>query len=277
MQRPAIKRQRLHDQITRYLAIQILRGKLRDGVPGFSSETELSDYLRVSRTALRESIKVLAAKGLLDVRPKVGIRVRPREEWNLMDPDLLAWQGEAGVDDLFIRNLCEVRLIVETAACELAAIRGSKQDFAQIRDAYRQAEAAAHDSMAYGEADINFHNAIFSACSNELLKQMSTSIGKALRSVQRLTRHLSPSVGLPLHKAVADAICRGDSRGARKAMRTLAVASAETLYGVLHPNRPQGWEHFGLDVAVGTRTPLTRKVKRMKKHSGPQNFRPLQD
>src|SRR5262245_24324022 len=97
IQRPLIKRQRLHDQITRYLALQILQGKLRDGLPGFSSETELSDHLKVSRTALRESIKVLAAKGLLEVRPKVGIRIRPRDEWNLMDPDLLAWQGEAGV------------------------------------------------------------------------------------------------------------------------------------------------------------------------------------
>ena len=170
MQRPSIKRQRLHDQITRYLAIQILQGKLRDGAPGFSSETELSAYLKVSRTALRESIKVLAAKGLMEVRPKIGIRIRPREEWNLMDPDLLAWRGEAGVvDDLFVRNLCEVRLIVETAACELAAIRGSEEDIAQIKEAYRRAESVAYDSLAYGEADIDFHNTIFSACDNELL------------------------------------------------------------------------------------------------------------
>jgi len=269
MQRPSIKRQRLHDQITRYLAIQILRGKLRDGIPGFSSETELSDYLQVSRTSLRESIKVLAAKGLVEVRPKLGIRLRPREEWNVMDPDLLDWQGEAGVDDLFGRNLCEVRLVVETAACELAALRGSEKDFAQIKNAYRQAESVAHDSLAYGEADIEFHNAIFSACNNELLKQMSTTIGKALRNVQRLTRHLSPSVGLPLHKAVADAVCRGDSRAARKAMRTLAVGSAETLYGVLHPNRPRGWEGLGLELAAESQVPITRTAKRTRKQPRP--------
>jgi GntR family galactonate operon transcriptional repressor len=264
LQRPSIKRQRLHDQITRYLAIEILSGKLRNGVAGFSSETELSAYLRVSRTALRESIKVLAAKGLLDVRPKVGIRIRPREEWNLLDPDLLAWQGEAGVDDLFIRNLCEVRLIVETAACELAAIRGSEQDFAQIKKAYLEAEAVAHDSVAYGEADMNFHNAIFTACHNELLKQMSNTIGKALRNVQRLTRHLSPSVGLPLHKAVADAICKADSRAARRAMRRLAVASAETLYGVLHPNQPRGWETLRFEIADRASARTTRTEKRAK-------------
>ena len=97
-----------------------------------------------------KSIKVLAAKGLVEVRPKLGIRLRPREEWNLMDPDLLDWQGEAGVDDLFVRNLCEVRLVVETAACELAALRGSEKDFAQIKNAYRQAESVAQAFDRYG-------------------------------------------------------------------------------------------------------------------------------
>jgi GntR family galactonate operon transcriptional repressor len=266
MQRPSIKRQRLHDQITRYLAIQILQGKLRDGEPGFSSETELSAYLKVSRTALRESIKVLAAKGLMEVRPKIGIRIRPREEWNLMDPDLLAWRGEAGVvDDLFVRNLCEVRLIVETAACELSAIRGSEEDFAQIKEAYQRAESVAYDSLAYGEADIDFHNTIFSACNNELLQQMSTTIGKALRSVQGITRHQQPSVGLPLHQAVADAICRRDGRGARDAMRALAVWSAQRVYGVLHPDQPKGWETLGLRVVGEEPAPIARTVKTARK------------
>jgi DNA-binding FadR family transcriptional regulator len=249
-QRPPIKRQRLHDQITQYLAVQILQGKLRDGLPGFSSETELSAHLKVSRTALRESIKVLAAKGLVEVRPKLGIRILPREQWNLIDPDLLAWRSEAGVvDDLFVRNLCEVRLIVETAACELAAIRGSEDDIARIKEAYRQSKSVAHDSSAYGEADIKFHNSIFSACKNELLQQMSATIGKALRSVQRVTKHMSPSVGLPLHKAVADAICGHDSQTARRAMRELALASAETLYGILHPDGRKGEGTFGLTIS----------------------------
>jgi DNA-binding FadR family transcriptional regulator len=235
-QRPPIKRERLHDQITRYLAVQILQGELPNGRPGYSSETELSDYLNVSRTALREAIKVLAAKGLIEVRPKTGVRILPREEWNLMDPDLLAWRGEAGaVDASFIRNLCEVRLIVETAACEFAAIRGSDEQLANMREKYRRAESVAHNSLKYGEADIEFHEAIFEACNNELLQQMTVTIGKGLRSIQGIDRHQQPSVGLPLHKAVLDAICRRDGRGARNAMEALAVWSAERVYGVLHP------------------------------------------
>jgi DNA-binding transcriptional regulator YhcF (GntR family) len=90
-----LKRERLHDQIVRFLAIEILRGNLRQGHPAVSSEVELCRRLKVSRTVLRESNKVLAANGLVDVRPKVGIRIRPREDWNLVDPDLLAWQHES--------------------------------------------------------------------------------------------------------------------------------------------------------------------------------------
>jgi DNA-binding FadR family transcriptional regulator len=261
MQRPPIKRQRLHDQITRYLAIQILQGKLRDGLAGFSSETELSAHLKVSRTALRESIKVLAAKGMVEVRPKLGIRILPREEWNLMDPDLLAWRGEAGVvDDLFIRNLCEVRLIVETAACELAAIRGSEEQLSNVKESFRQAEAVANDNVAYGEADIEFHHSVFSACNNELLEQMSVTIGKALRSVQGITRHEQPSAGLPLHQAVAEAVCRREGPAARDAMRTLAIWSAQNVYRVLHPDQPRGWESLGVGTTGERPAPRAKSV-----------------
>ncbi len=250
LRRPPIKRQRLHDQITQYLALQILQGKFPDREPGLSNETDLAKHLKVSRTVLRESTKVLAAKGLLEVRPKVGIRIRPRDEWNLLDPELLAWLGEAGVDDLFVRNLCEVRLIAETAACELAALRGSVADLGKIRDAYRQAELFADDGDAYDAADVKFHNAIFIASHNELLKKMGATIRMALRSTQRITRHLLPSVGLPLHKAVSDAICRRDGRGARIAVRALVPEAGKTLYGVLHPDHPEGWKTLEPDVPI---------------------------
>ena len=89
---------------------------------------------------LRESVKVLASKGLLEVRPKIGIRVRPRSEWNLLDPELLVWQFEAGMDDQLLRNLVEVRLIVEMGAAGLAAMRATREEVAALRDCYRQME-----------------------------------------------------------------------------------------------------------------------------------------
>src|SRR5437867_635932 len=113
-----IRRERLHDQVTRQIALGIMRGEIGQGESGLSTEIDLCHHFDVSRTVLRESVKVLAAKGLIEVRPKTGLRVRPRSDWNLVDPDLLGWLCEAGVDDEFVRNLCELRLIVEPPAAE---------------------------------------------------------------------------------------------------------------------------------------------------------------
>jgi DNA-binding FadR family transcriptional regulator len=171
-----ITRERLHDKITRYIALGILRGEIRDGQVGMSSETELCRHLNVSRTVLRESIKVLEAKGLIEVRSKTGMRILPRSQWNLLDPDLLSWQQEAGVDDLFIRNLCEIRLIVETAAAELAASRATCEDLAALEDYYRQMELNVENKELFNSADIGFHNTIFVASHNELLKQVGATL-----------------------------------------------------------------------------------------------------
>src|SRR5215469_13832474 len=121
----SIQRERLHDKVTRELALGILRGAIGQGESTLSTEGDLCRHFSVSRTILRESVKVLAAKGMIELRPKTGIRVRPRDEWNLVDPDLLSWLCEAGVDEDFVRDLCEVRLIVEPAAAELAAERAT--------------------------------------------------------------------------------------------------------------------------------------------------------
>src|SRR5205807_5112955 len=123
----------------------------------------LCRHFHVSRTILREAVKVLAAKGLIEVRPKTGIRVRPRDEWNLVDPHLLGWLCEAGVDDLFIRDLCEVRAIVEPAAAELAASRASDEEIGQVLHWYRLIETNTDNEAARLEADRNFHGTIFTA------------------------------------------------------------------------------------------------------------------
>jgi DNA-binding FadR family transcriptional regulator len=202
------------------------------------SELELCRRLKVSRTVLRESMKVLAAKGLVDVRPKVGIRIRPRADWNLVDPDLLAWQQEAGVDSGFIRNLSEVRLVAETAAAELAAMRAKAEDLMRIREAYERMEAASKNRAAYAAADIEFHSALFAACHNDLLQQMSSTIQHALRGTHRFTAHLRPDIGLPMHKAVADAIMNRDAAGARRKMEKLVVESARALQRDLQSKTP---------------------------------------
>src|SRR6516162_9653538 len=136
-----IRRERLYDQLTRQIALGIMRGSIGKGGSALSTEGDLYRHFRVSRTILREAVKVLAAKGLIEVRPKTGIRARPRNEWNLVDPDLLGWLCEAGVDDLLVRDLCEVRAIVEPAAAELAAARASAEEIEELQHWYRLIEA----------------------------------------------------------------------------------------------------------------------------------------
>src|SRR5207302_3060702 len=235
----SIPRERLHDKVTREIALGIIRGSIGKGESALSTEGDLSRHFTVSRTILREAVKVLAAKGLIEVRPRTGIRVRPRNEWNLVDPDLLAWLCEAGVDDVFIRDLCEVRAIVEPAAAELAASRASDKEIQELLHWYHLIEVNTDNERARLEADRNFHATIFAACHNVFLTQMNTTVGVALRATQQIGVHL-PQVmqeSVLAHKKVADAIARRDSAAARAAMERLVKQSTEHIHRVLHAKR----------------------------------------
>src|ERR1044072_908467 len=141
----SIPRERLHDKLTREIALGIMRGHIGKSESALSTEGDLCRHFDVSRTILREAVKGLAAKGLIEVRPKTGIRVRPRSEWNLVDPDLLGWLCGAGVDDHLIRDLCEVRAIVEPAAAELAASRASAEEIETLLHWFHLIEANTDD------------------------------------------------------------------------------------------------------------------------------------
>ena len=233
-----IRRERLHDTLSRHLALAILRGE----TDSWSSENDLCLKLEVSRSVLRESVKVLASKGLLEVRPKIGIRVRPRSEWNLLDPELLVWQVEAGMDDQLLRNLVEVRLIVETGAAGLAAMRATPEEVAALRDCYRQMEENMDDREAYNAADLRFHTAVFAACHNPLLERMTSTLRTGLAATQKVASKLRADVGLPLHEAVVNAVSQHDPAAARAAAEKLILQTAHEVYDVLHPDNPDGWE-----------------------------------
>src|SRR5262249_4395549 len=157
----SIPRERLHDKVTRELALGILRGTIGRAASDLSTEGDLCRHFNVSRTVLREAVKVLAAKGLIEVRPRTGIRVRPRNEWNLVAADLLGWLWEAGPDNALVWELCEVRAIVEPAAAELAASRASDKEIEELLHWYDLIAANTDDENARLEADRHFHATIF--------------------------------------------------------------------------------------------------------------------
>lgn len=223
----------LHGRVVHAIGRRIVSGEIQPG-----DVLPLPTEMTASRTVLREAIKVLAAKGLVESRPRTGTRVRPRRTWNLLDPDVLAWQHEGDPSPGFLRNLTEVRLIVEPSAAELAAARASAADRGAIADAFRDMERASlrggTDHEAFVAADIRFHRAILEACENDLLEQMSRVVYSALTLSFRTTSRLpgSAHASLPRHRAILAAIERRDPRGARRAMTGLVQTTARELAAV---------------------------------------------
>jgi DNA-binding FadR family transcriptional regulator len=215
----------LHGQVAHDLGGRILCGELAPGAV-LPNEADFSASLRVSRTSLREAIKVLAAKGLVESRPKTGTRVRPRADWNLLDPDVLAWQFAAGPFTRFIEDLFELRQMIEPQAAAMAARRAGPAEVERIEEAFLGMEAAGNDSDLWIDPDLRFHQAI---------------IETALATSFRLSSaHWDgPIHSLPLHRAILEAIRKGDPDAAQAAMHRLLDGAADDVRRALADKQPK--------------------------------------
>lgn len=227
---PALQRLTLAEQIAREIGVRILRNEFKPG-DALLQEPELSSQFNVSRPVLREALKILGAKGLIESRPRVGTRVRQRIHWNLLDPDVLAWQNEASPGLPFLLQICEVRLMFEPMTAGLAATRATSEEVAIIEQSC-QAMQDVVDSMAdYVVADIQFHTALCLAAHNEFLGKIVTTLDVPLRSSRLITSRLpgANQSAMPLHQAVADAVKNRDAGTAEEAMRRLVVQTTEDI------------------------------------------------
>ena len=214
---------RIHQWVARRLGSEIVTGRIQPG-EALGGEIEAAEKLGVSRAAYREAIRSLAAKGLIDSRPKSGTHVLPRRRWNLLDPDVLAWMFSTGQPDpAFLRDLFELRAIIEPSACALAAVRRSDAHLAAM--AAGLAGMRAHGLAApEGQlADKDFHAALLDAAGNDALTSLSESVSAAVRwTTYYKARHSpDPRDSLPEHEAVYAAIVAGDGPAAAEAMRDL--------------------------------------------------------
>lgn len=186
----------------------------------------------VSRTVLREAVRTLTSKGLVESRPKVGTRVRPRHAWNLLDADLLDWYSQVAPPLAFALKLQEMREMVEPYAAELAA----RAHTAATLSALERAHSAMVDARNVDEwvrADLRFHLGILEACSNELLMPLGPVIERTLEAQLLLNAKRADvfNVSLVEHTAVFDAIRTRDAQRARRTMAELLGVTRQRIEG----------------------------------------------
>ena len=231
---PGHRRLNLHAQVVRELGLRIVGGAAAPGAI-LPNEAQLGREFGVSRTVIREGIKSLAAKGLVVSRARVGTQIRAARAWNLLDPDVLSWRYDTMPRTDFFRDLFEIRRVVEPAAAELAAEKGTLEEIQALEAACTAMEQAEPSSNAAIEADIAFHTALLTACRNDLLAQMGSLIGVGLSTSFRISTRFYP-LSLPYHRPVAAAIMARRPLAARRRMldlltRTYTAVERELLSG----------------------------------------------
>ncbi len=215
------RKRNLFAQVVESLGSRIVRGDLRAGDP-FPNEADLGREFGTSRSVIREAVKSLAAKGLLESRTRTGIRVLPAEDWNLLDLDVLGWRYGAMEPQDFFRELFEIRQMIEPEASALAAERATPADIVVMEEAFARMTTAETGSEipAAIVADLDFHRAILAASQNDLLLQMGKLIGVGLLVSYRLSTE-QYTLFLGRHEDVLDAIRTRRPDDAREMMQRL--------------------------------------------------------
>ena len=213
---------RLHGSIARDLGVLIVSGRYRPGHI-LDGEVEASEQRRVSRTAYREALRILAAKGLVNSRPRVGTRVSALEQWHLLDPDVLAWAFSGEPEPEVLHGLFELRTIVEPPAAALAAVRRDQSHLDTMR---RALDAMALHSLNVEQgrlADKEFHAALLRATANPYIVSLTNGVTAAVNALTEFKQRIAPLKRDPVpdHMRVYDAIAAKDAEGARAAMTEL--------------------------------------------------------
>jgi DNA-binding FadR family transcriptional regulator len=232
--------QQLHDSVVQRWGWDIVSGALPPGSRIVADEA--AGKLGVSRTVVREAVRVLDSMGLITVRRRVGITVLPPEHWNPFDPNIIRWRL-AGPDRLGqLQSLSELRSAIEPLAARLAARRASPEQCGELTAAVIGMSATARSANAgsYLAYDSDFHRTLLLASGNPMLAGLAQVVVEVLAG---RTRHaLMPAVADPeavhLHGVVASAVQARDGAAAEAAMRDI-VAESSTAIRAIH-DQPAG-------------------------------------
>lgn len=226
-----VPRRTFQEEIFDELGQEICSGRFNPG-DTLPAEPILCERFRVSRIVVREAIKSLAAKGVLEVRRKTGTVILPRDRWHLFDPDVIGWYARcATIDQRFVADLMELRRVIEPAAARLAASRATEADRAAIRDAFNRMVKAAGVNEAYVPADLSFHNAVLTACHNQFLWQMHSALSVILQQSFIISARVpqGPRKSLSLHEDLCAGIEIGDPDAAERAVLKLIERAESDL------------------------------------------------
>ena len=219
-----------HSATVEWLGSWIASGKVQPGEE-LKVEAGLCEELGVSRTVIREAIKTLVAKGMLDVGPKVGTRVTPVRSWNLFDVQVVGWLAENGLPESFVMDLIDLRRTIEPTAVRWACERATPKQIAEIQAAYQLLAASLGDKDEYNRADKLFHEAVLAASHNQFIERMVPALGALLAVSFEVSSTVPDELGLtlPLHKEIADAIASRDGARGVWACMTLIERAALTI------------------------------------------------
>jgi DNA-binding FadR family transcriptional regulator len=220
--RPRRRSLRLHGTIARDLGVAIVSGRYKPGEL-LNGEIAASDRLHVSRGAYREAVRILAAKGLIESRPKVGTRISQPEYWHLLDPDVLSWIFEFEPDETLLANLFELRKIVEPQAAALAAMRRTQEHLDTMA---RALAGMAKHSLAVEAgrlADQDFHSALLRASGNAFIVSLTSGVAAAISWTTIFKQRESPLSRDPIpdHRRVYEAVAASNPQAAHAAMENL--------------------------------------------------------
>jgi len=223
-----IVRRGLHERVVEEVGKSIVGGDFAPGDP-LPSEASLCERLGVCRTALREALRVLAAKGLVDAKPKIGTSVTPRDRWNFLDADVLSWRLGGAQSEHALAELYELRRLIEPIAASLAASNASHSDIESMRTAFNEMQAAGDDGELFAEPDLRFHRAIIAASGNQMFSSLAHVISAALSVNFNFVRNAPRGhiQSIATHGKVLDAISARNPDAARRAMQAVIEMSQQ--------------------------------------------------
>lgn len=225
------RRPRVMPDVVRALARDIFAGRYPSGSL-LPRESDLGDAYGVSRTVIREALKVLAAKGLVSSRPRIGTTVCDPDNWNIIDPQVLEWHAPHLLDDRLFDAILETRRAIEPLVAELAASRATLQEVADLELAWQGMADAANDVEQFSRSDIAFHQILYAASHNPVFRQIGGLIDAALKFVLETTATTSNdqrSEAIKAHRAMVEALRMRDAAAARQAASDILDLAARDL------------------------------------------------